>query len=88
MPVTTTPSSAWRRFLNDDLAARKARNSEFSLRSYAKLLALSPGHLSTILSGSRPITPKTALHIAKVLGITPSETVGWLHDTSDSTKPH
>lgn len=76
-----TPSN-WKEYLEQDFSARKAKNSAYSLRSYAKALDVSPAHLSMILSGKRKIKSKSALLLANKLGITPTETLSLLKENN------
>jgi uncharacterized protein (TIGR02147 family) len=69
----------WSEYLQYDFKARVRKNPSFSLRSYAKILDISPTHLSMILSNKRAVSPASALKIAERLGITPSETLQRLH---------
>jgi uncharacterized protein (TIGR02147 family) len=71
-------SSMWRIYLLNDLEARQRRNPQFSMRSYAVTLAMSPTHLSSILSGKRNVTAKTALHLAQTLGISMADGIAWM----------
>lgn len=60
----------YRLLLMNALSDSRARNPQFSLRAMARQLALSPAHLSQLLSGKRPITVKAALKIAEKLEMT------------------
>jgi uncharacterized protein (TIGR02147 family) len=59
--------------LEQDYQLRKSRNHRYSKRSYAKLLGVSSGRLTDILSGRRPITPKKASEWADRLAISPED---------------
>ena len=52
-----------------ELAARKKLNSRFSLRAFARLLTLSPGQLSSIMSGKKPVTRRSAGKILAQLSL-------------------
>lgn len=78
MKMKNAERSQWHVYLAEDFEARKRRNQAFSLRSYAQLLEVSPTHLSSILSGKRTVTAKTALHFSEKLGVSPAETLEWL----------
>jgi uncharacterized protein (TIGR02147 family) len=56
--------------LVSELASRKKINPAFSLRAFARVLELSPGQLSSIISGKKPITRKSAGKILKRLSLT------------------
>lgn len=66
---------SWSDYLQNDFRVRARKNSSFSLRAYAKLLSISPTHLSLILAKKRKVSPASAMKIAFQLGITPSETI-------------
>lgn len=57
--------------LRDELSRRTAKNSRYSLRSFAKSLGLSHTTLSLTLSGKRPLSRKAALQIADRLCLEP-----------------
>lgn len=65
----TTPKN-YQEFLVSELKSRQILNPRFSLRSFAKYLAISPGQLSQLISGKRNLTPKQAQKIAERLGLT------------------
>jgi len=52
-------------------AERIARNSRYSLRSFAKALGMSHTVLSLVLSGKRPLSKKAARQVAEKLGLSP-----------------
>jgi uncharacterized protein (TIGR02147 family) len=54
--------------LQRELAERKSRNGRYSLRAFARLLGMSPGHLSQLLNGSRNLSPRRAAEISRRLG--------------------
>ena len=56
-----------------EFCRRKSRNQRYSVRSYARDLRISPGALSQILAGKRPLTVKKAKAIADVLPLPPKE---------------
>lgn len=56
-------------FLNDELEQRINQNSSYSLRAFARDLTLSPGNLSEILKGKRPLSVKNAVKISAKLGL-------------------
>ncbi len=58
-------------FLRDELQLRLKRNPRYSLRAFAKLLQTNNGTLSSILSGRRPLTAKTAVQFCERLNISP-----------------
>lgn len=50
---------------------RKLRNKDFSLRSFARFLHLSPSFLSYILSGKSRLSPASASDVADILKLEP-----------------
>lgn len=59
--------------LNDEFKKRRSRNSNFSLRSFAKWLQISPAQLSQMMTGKRSITLKSLEKISSRLALSPSE---------------
>ena len=68
----------YKKFLQQQLNIKKARNSKYSLRAYAKWLGISPAHLSQLISGIRPMTSKISLKIIKKFNFSPAEKVEFL----------
>jgi uncharacterized protein (TIGR02147 family) len=58
-----------REILQFDYEVKKKKNSRFSMRSYAKMLGISSGRLSEILSGKSPLTEKKARSIIDKLSL-------------------
>lgn len=63
-----TKNQAFRLTLQQELASRCAKNPNYSLRSFAKFLAISPAALSALLNGKRPVTVKMRNRIGFKLG--------------------
>jgi uncharacterized protein (TIGR02147 family) len=63
-----------RDFLGAELVRRIRTNASYSQRAFAKQLGVSPGELSEVMRGKRKLSLKSALRIAKGLGLSPSET--------------
>ena len=59
--------------LTSEFNKRKQRNPNFSLRSFAKWLDISPAQLSQMMTGKRPFTIKSLKKISGRLGLSPSE---------------
>ena len=59
--------------LNSEFNKRKGRNPNFSLRSFAKWLKISPAQLSQMMTSKRPITINSAQKIGDRLGLSPIE---------------
>jgi uncharacterized protein (TIGR02147 family) len=67
------------KFLAQEYARRRQVNSRYSQRAFARQVGLSPGELSEILSGKRKLSLKSALRIAKSMGLTSTETKHLVH---------
>jgi uncharacterized protein (TIGR02147 family) len=61
-------------FLKAELDKRLQKNPHYSMRAFAQSLGLNIGTLSGLLSGKRPLTPKTAIKLCQRLGVSPVET--------------
>src|SRR4051794_37687938 len=59
--------------LQTEYAKRRERRPRFSLRAFARELALPSGRLSELLSGKRPITPELGLRLADRLALAPDQ---------------
>jgi uncharacterized protein (TIGR02147 family) len=55
--------------IESEFYQRKSRNPNYSLRSFAKNLGISPGILSQILNGKKEVTPKVLKIIAPKLNL-------------------
>lgn len=64
-------SSQFREFLRKQFEARRARNPAYSLRAFAKQLAVDHSTLSQILRGRRPLTDKQVSRLGERLGLGP-----------------
>lgn len=62
-----------RNLLESEFKKRKERNANFSLRSFARWLGVSPAQLSQMMSGKRPVTLKTMKKISDRLGLSPMQ---------------
>lgn len=63
-----------REFLSAELTRRLQARPGYSLRAFARDLGLSPGELSEILRGKRPLSPKKTARVAERLGLSATET--------------
>ncbi len=63
----------YKRLLRAELKRRQIANPRFSLRAFARHLAVSPGFLSAIMSGLRCPSKKTARLLAEKLGYSPHQ---------------
>ncbi|MGZ3699878.1 MAG: helix-turn-helix domain-containing protein, partial [Bdellovibrionota bacterium] len=57
--------------LNEAFAERKAKNPSYSLRAFARYLAISAAALSQVLSRKRDLSKRNALKVAERLGLSP-----------------
>ncbi|QLY26339.1 TIGR02147 family protein [Bdellovibrio sp. KM01] len=55
--------------IKTELLRRKRDNKSYSLRAFADFLEISPGRLSELLSGKRPLSKKMKVKIADRLGL-------------------
>ncbi len=60
-------------FLMDEFARRVRTNARYSLRAYARSLGMSPGALSEVLRGVRPLSHKAAARVIRSLGLNKGE---------------
>jgi uncharacterized protein (TIGR02147 family) len=63
----------YRQRLQQELTERIARNPGYSLRAFARSLAVEPGALSQILSGKRSLSDKLVERITLAMGLSPEE---------------
>lgn len=54
-------------FLREEFSRRSARNPSFSLRAFARLVGISPGRISEIMSGRKPMGLRNAERVATQL---------------------
>jgi uncharacterized protein (TIGR02147 family) len=63
----------FRNYLQHEFAKRMDKNSSYSLRAFAGHLKINHATLSSILSGKRSLTPKTATKLAVALNLSPGQ---------------
>lgn len=80
------PAFSFNEFLRQDFAKKKKYNSRLSLRTYAKVVGLSPSHLCMILTDKRTVSPKLALKISSGLGLAPTDSYDLLKGESKGAK--
>ncbi|WP_413294906.1 TIGR02147 family protein [Bdellovibrio sp. HCB185ZH] len=56
--------------IKTELLRRKRDNKNYSLRAFAEFLEISPGRLSELISGKRPLSKKMKVKISQRLGLT------------------
>ncbi len=69
-----TAQNSYRDYLRAELVRRIRTNPRYSQRAFARHLTMSPGELSEVLCGKRSLSVRSALKVAKTLGLTPEET--------------
>ncbi len=71
LATATRPSEStcFRLFLQAELGRRCAKNSQYSLRAFAKYLAIDHATISQLLRGKRPLTARAILRIGTRLGL-------------------
>lgn len=62
-----------RELLRRELDRRLESNPRYSLRAFARSLRMSPGELSEVMNGKRPLSPRSAQRIAEALSLSPHE---------------
>ena len=71
MNASAAAQAAVQKVLNEALVQARMRNPAYSLRAFAKKLALSPAAISEILNGKRKVSKKMAARIAAKLALDP-----------------
>lgn len=66
-------TSSYRDIINDEYKYRNRENSSYSLRAFARDLAISPSQLSDVMKGKIGLSSKKALEVAKRLGLNEKE---------------
>lgn len=73
MNTTAAQNIPFRVALQNELLNRCKKNPGYSLRSYARVLNISPSSLSRILRGERKISPEMRSRLGKRLGFAPHQ---------------
>ncbi len=73
MKITNVENKSSQLWLENLLAEKMKKNTQFSLRAFARLVDVSPAVLSRVLSGKRRLTFKLAVRIADALSLGPME---------------
>jgi uncharacterized protein (TIGR02147 family) len=68
-PAQPTAATSFRLFLQEELGRRCAKNSQYSLRAFARYLAIDHATISQLLRGKRPLTARTILKLGTRLGL-------------------
>ncbi len=75
-------------YLLNELAIRKAKNPQYSIRAFSKHLGISKTALSDILADKRKLSSKAALKISERLGLSPDETKEMMADVTGLKHKH
>lgn len=67
------PNQDFRQYLREELARRCQKNTQFSLRGFARMLEIEPSSLSKLLNGKRRITEAMLQRLAQKLQIPGAE---------------
>ncbi len=70
----STPRSSME-WMRSEFIKRKSKNSQYTLRAFARQLDVPPGRISEILSGKRQLTLSLAQKISEQLGYLPSMSI-------------
>lgn len=73
-------------FLNKAFQERKAKNSRFSIRSFARLLEIDQSLLSKVLKGQRGLSPETAKKCLLILNADAESAAAMVEKTSKRIK--
>ena len=68
-----TNTGKFRKKLQNELLLRLKKNSNYSIRAFAKALEIESSSLSQIINGKRPLTLKMCQRLGKRLGLSPDE---------------
>jgi uncharacterized protein (TIGR02147 family) len=88
VPSPPTPANSFRLLLQDELARRCARNARYSLRSFARALAVDHSTLSQVLRGRRALSARAIERLGRRLGLTPADIERYVDaERSDRSEP-
>lgn len=79
-------SAFYRNYLKEELQRRKSKNSRYSLRAFAKSLAIDNGQLSKIISGKALLSVDLADNISKKLKLTGDDRIRFLVSAAEEQK--
>lgn len=78
----------YRIYLKEELQRRKAKNSRYSLRAFAKILSIDNGQLSKIISGKILLSVDLADSISKKLKLIGDDRKNFLTSAAEEQKCH
>jgi uncharacterized protein (TIGR02147 family) len=76
----------YQKILINELQSRREKNPRFSLRAFARILEMSPAHLSCLINGKKNLTPKQAQKIASRINLSESECQDLVQDLAGFRK--
>jgi uncharacterized protein (TIGR02147 family) len=83
------PGVHFRNFLRNELRIRSSQNPNYSLRSFAKYLGVSPSGLSMVMSGKKPTTSKFVFKVGAKLKLGESELKNFqINLITEKIRPH
>lgn len=71
---------SYQNILMTELQNRRQKNPRFSLRAFARILDMSPAHLSCLINGKKNLTPKQAKKIVSKLSLSDLENQALVQD--------
>ena len=82
------PLVSFRRLLQQELERRRMRNPRYSLRAFARALALDHSSLSQFLTGRRRLTPRSIRRLGAALRLSPREIESLCGEANDEALLH
>ena len=73
---------SYQSILMNELQNRRQKNQRFSMRAFARILDMSPAHLSCLINGKKNLTPKQAKKIVEKLNLSDSENQALIQDVA------
>jgi uncharacterized protein (TIGR02147 family) len=84
MQTPLLPHPTYQTYLRSELVQRSQTDPHYSLRHFAKSIGISPGMLSSVLSGRRRLSLENAVRISKQLDLSPIESRKFLQSVVES----
>ncbi|MGZ3727044.1 MAG: TIGR02147 family protein [Pseudobdellovibrio sp.] len=76
-----------RRLLQVELSARRNRNSQYSLRAFARDLGIGLGSMSEVMTGKRALSPKNLMKVLQNLNLSPEQKEKLLNTNKEKPTP-
>src|SRR4051812_15994259 len=87
--MTSNPASgSFRQRLQEELAARCARNARYSLRAFANFLGIDHASLSQLLRGKRTMSEPSIRRLGARIGLIPAEIEHYIVTRDTAPAPH